>query len=219
MLSTAESLLEIVHLNLEQNQVWKNETTDSPDPINLNSDHSLQTVLFNNIESNGRCGDTLSRLVNSRGEVQDKTLSAVVDSLESVPVNGTEVDYCEILNMTVSNEADSGSRSKKTQWLGSATSMQASYVLSNGKYGATVDSLGRISPSNGTEVVYCEILDMMLKSGVNKECKSKEIQQLDFKSSTQASIGALDIVNSVSDRQTGSNQVRKQVTRINKICM
>lgn len=114
----------IHHLHGEHNSVGKNKTIDSPDLINLDSDHSFQAALYNSIGCDGSCDAPVDSLVNNKGRIQNRTHPSTVDSVESLRSSGTELVYCEIPDIRGNCQVDSEGVPKENQLLAHVSSAQ-----------------------------------------------------------------------------------------------
>lgn len=227
MLSIEGSLHEpeVVHFEAHNQDREK----DSFDLINLNSEHSIQRGSFSSIESNSRNGElhVNERVVNDVGEPQDGSLSSGVRTVRETCGNGTEAVYCTIVDITSSDQTDSGTRSKEIKAAEHASPKQVSNFISSGTTCASnqfrtgvIHNLEETQDSdivgmtrNGevnTEFIYCEIMDMTVTPEVVSDLQLTEFQQLDCKASLQASVTQSDLVSSVSKKhlQADSYQVR-----------
>lgn len=227
MLSIEGSLHEpeVVHFEAHNQDREK----DSFDLIKLNSEHSIQRGSFSSIESNNRNGKlhVNERVVNDVGEPQGRSLSPDVHTVQQKCGNGAEAVYCTIVDVTSSDQTDSGTRSKEIKAAEHASPKQVSNFISSGITctsnqfcTAVIPNLEETQDSdivgmtrNGevnTEFIYCEIMDMTVTPEVVSDLQLTEFQQLDSKASLQASVAQSDFVTSVSKKhlQADSYQVR-----------
>lgn len=112
--------LEMLHFDVEHDSVRKGETADSDNLISFNTDECLdEGVLYYSIDSKTSCEARINNVANVGEQPQDGNFSAVVDPVESIRSNsGTEVVYCEILDVSVRNQIASDYSSQETQLLG-----------------------------------------------------------------------------------------------------
>lgn len=227
MLSIEGSLHEpeVVHFEVHNQDREK----DSFDLINLNSEHSIQRGSFSSIESNSRNGElhVNERVVNDVREPQDRSLSSGVRTVRETCSNGTEAVYCTIVDITSSDQTDSGTRSKEIKAAEHASPKQVSNFISSGTtcasnqfHTAVIHNLEETQDRDivgmtrnrevNTEFIYCQIMDMTVTPEVVSDLQLTEFQQLDCKASLQASVTQSDLVSSVSKKhsQADSYQVR-----------
>lgn len=227
MLSIEGSLHEPEGVHFEAHN--QDREKDSFDLINLNSEHSIQRGLFSSIESNNRNGElcVTDRVVNDVGEPQDRSLSSDVHIVQETYGNGAEAVYCTIVDITNSDQTDSGTSSKEIKAAEHASPKQVSNFIysgitctSNQFRTAVKHNLEETQDSdivgmtrNGevnTELIYCEIMDTTVTPEVVSDLQLTEFQQLDCKASLQANVTQSDLVMSVSKKhsQADSYQVR-----------
>ena len=122
MLSSAESLnkLEMLHFHVEHDFVRKSETADSENLISFNTDKCLdERALYCSIDSRLSCNARIDNVGNTGEQPQDGNFSTILDPVESIQGNsGTEVVYCEILDMSVRNQIANDFSSQENQLLG-----------------------------------------------------------------------------------------------------
>lgn len=72
----------------------------------------------------------------------------------------------------------------------------------DGDFLAIVEPVESIRSSSGTEIVSCEILDMLVTNKVVRDCRSQDNQPLELPSSQNCNVGVLEFVHTENSRQT-----------------
>ena len=118
MSSSQPHKLEILHFDVEHDPVRKSESADSDNPFSFNTDECLEQVLHNNIYSRVNCDARGKKVVNIGEQPQDGNCSPTMEPVESILGNsGTEVVYCEILDVSVKNKVASHYKSQENKLL------------------------------------------------------------------------------------------------------
>lgn len=115
--------LEILHFDMEHDPVRKSKTADSDNRISFNTDECLdEGVLHCNIYSRVDCDTRINNVVNIGEQRHDGNLPPTLEPVESIRSNsGTEVVYCEILDVSVRNQVASDYKSQEDKVLGKSS--------------------------------------------------------------------------------------------------
>ena len=117
--SEPHNKLEFWHFDVEHDPVRKTKTAHSDNHVSLNTDECPdEGVLHYSIYSRVNC----DARINTGKQPQDGDFSATLEPVESICNNsGTEVVYCEILDVSVRNQVASDNKSQEDKLLGQSS--------------------------------------------------------------------------------------------------
>lgn len=122
--SEPHNKLEILYCDVDSDAVRKRKTEDSDNRISFNTDECLdEEVLHYSIYSKRvNCDARIYNVMNIGEQPQDGNFSPTLEPVESIHSNsGTEVVYCEIVDVSVRNQVASDYKSQENKLLGQSS--------------------------------------------------------------------------------------------------